>query len=138
EAAKIAQKDAFDVLEVGGGPAGSAAAVYAARKGIRTGVAAERFGVQVLDTMSSENFISVPHTEGPMLAAALEQHVRSYDVDIMNLQRATQLLPAGADGLIEVKLDNGASLKSRTVILSTGARWRQMGVPGEDRYRNKG
>jgi len=143
EAARIAGKEAFDVLVVGGGPAGAAAAIYAARKGIRTGVAAERFGGQVLDTMAIENFISVPHTEGPKLAAQLEQHVREYEVDVMNLQRATQLVPAGADGLVEVKLaapdgGAGASLKARTVILSTGARWRQMGVPGEDQYRNKG
>jgi len=138
EAAKIADKEPFDVLVVGGGPAGAAAAVYAARKGIRTGVAAERFGGQVLDTMAIENFISVPHTEGPKLAAQLEQHVRDYDVDVMNLQRATQLVPAGADGLLELKLESGASLKSKTLVLSTGARWRQMGVPGEDQYRNRG
>ena len=138
EAARIATKEAFDVLVVGGGPAGAAAAIYAARKGIRTGVAAERFGGQVLDTMAIENFISVPHTEGPKLAAQLEQHVRDYEVDVMNLQRATALVPAGADGLVEVKLESGASLKSRAVVLSTGARWRQMGVPGEDQYRNKG
>jgi alkyl hydroperoxide reductase subunit F len=138
-AEKIKSKDAFDVLVVGGGPAGAAAAIYAARKGIRTGVLAERFGGQVLDTMAIENFISVPHTEGPKLAAHLEQHVKEYDVDVMNLQRADKLIPAAqAGGLHEVRLENGASLKARTVILSTGARWRQMNVPGEDAYKNKG
>jgi alkyl hydroperoxide reductase subunit F len=137
-AEKIAAKEPFEVLVVGGGPAGAAAAIYAARKGIRTGVVAERFGGQVLDTMGIENFISVQHTEGPKLAAQLEQHVREYDVDIMNLQTAAELIPAGADGLHEIKLESGASLKARTLILSTGARWRQMGVPGEEEYRNRG
>ena len=137
-AEKIAAKEPFEVLIVGGGPAGAAAAIYTARKGIRTGVVAERFGGQVLDTMGIENFISVQHTEGPKLAAQLEQHVREYDVDIMNLQTAAELIPAGADGLHEIKLASGASLKARTLILSTGARWRQMGVPGEEEYRNKG
>ncbi len=138
EAAKIDAKAAFDMLVVGGGPAGAAAAIYAARKGIRTGIAAERFGGQVMDTMAIENFVSVPETDGPKLAAAMERHVRDYDVDIMHLQRAEQLLPADDDGLIEVKLASGASLKSKSVILATGARWRQMNVPGEDTYRNKG
>lgn len=138
-AAKMADKEPFEVLVVGGGPAGAAAAIYAARKGIRTGVAAERFGGQVLDTMAIENFISVPHTEGPKLAAHLEQHVKEYDVDVMNLQRADKLIPARHEGgLHEVVLANGASLKARTLILSTGARWRTMGIPGEDTYRNKG
>ncbi|PHY18191.1 alkyl hydroperoxide reductase subunit F [Caulobacter sp. BP25] len=138
-AQKIKTKDAFEVLVIGGGPAGAAAAIYAARKGIRTGVAAERFGGQVLDTMDIENFISVPHTEGPKLASALEQHVKDYDVDVMNLQKAVGLVPAKTPGgLIEIKLENGASLKSKSVILSTGARWRNVNVPGEAEYKNKG
>ncbi len=138
-AEKVRSQEPFEVLIVGGGPAGAAAAIYAARKGIRTGIAAERFGGQVLDTMAIENFISVPHTEGPKLAAHLEQHVKEYDVEVMNLQKAAKLIPAKSEGgYHEVVLENGASLKGRTVILSTGARWRQMGVPGEDEYRNKG
>ncbi|MWV17136.1 alkyl hydroperoxide reductase subunit F [Pseudomonas sp. L-22-4S-12] len=139
DAEKMSAKDAFDVLVIGGGPAGAAAAIYAARKGIRTGVAAERFGGQVLDTMAIENFISVKETEGPKLVRALEEHVREYEVDIMNLQRASALVPASsAGGLHEVRFDNGASLKAKTLILSTGARWREMGVPGEQEYKAKG
>jgi len=139
EAKKINERDPFEVLVIGGGPAGASAAIYSARKGISTGIAAERFGGQVADTMGIENLISVPYTEGPKLVSAMEQHVNEYDVDIMNMQRAEKLIPAKEKGgLHEVRLENGATLQSKTLILSTGARWRQMGVPGEEEYRNKG
>lgn len=133
--AALNDKDAYDVLIVGGGPAGAAAAIYAARKGIRTGLVAERFGGQVLDTMAIENYISISATEGPAFASNLENHVRDYDVDIMNTQRAEALIPGKE---IQLKLANGAILKSKSVILATGARWRELGVPGEAQYRNKG
>jgi NADH-dependent peroxiredoxin subunit F len=139
EAVKLNAKDPYEVLIVGGGPAGAAAAVYAARKGIRTGIAAERLGGQVNDTMSIENYVSVLVTDGPKFAAALEAHAREYDVDIMNMQRADKIIPAEQPGgLISVQMANGAVLKSRTVILSTGARWRNVNVPGEQEYKNKG
>jgi NADH-dependent peroxiredoxin subunit F len=139
DAVKLNAKEAYDVLIVGGGPAGAAAAVYAARKGIRTGMLAERMGGQTMDTMSIENFISVLETDGPKFAAALEQHAKQYDVEILNLQRAEKLIPATEkNGLVGVQLANGALLKSKTVILSTGARWREVNVPGELEYRNKG
>jgi alkyl hydroperoxide reductase subunit F len=117
DAARLNAKEVFDVLVVGGGPAGAAAAIYAARKGIRTGVVAERFGGQVLDTMSIENFISVKETVGPKLARALEENVRDYKVDIMNLQRASALLPAVEEGGLARRFDSGALLKAKTVLL---------------------
>ena len=138
EAEKISAREPFDVLIVGGGPAGAAAAIYAARKGVRTGVVSERFGGQVLDTLAIENFISVKATDGPKLAAGLEEHVREYDVDIMDLQRAETLRSAGGDGLNEIRLASGATLRSKTVIIATGARWREMNVPGEKQYRGHG
>ena len=139
DAAKLSAKDPFDVLIVGGGPAGAAAAVYAARKGIRVGVVAARFGGQVNDTLGIENYISVLETDGPKFAAAMEAQTRAYGVDIMNLQEAAKLVPASQPGgLTEVVLANGGSLKAKTVILSTGARWRNVNVPGESEYKNKG
>ena len=135
QAEALSKKDVFDVLIVGGGPAGAAAAIYAARKGIKTGVLAERFGGQVLDTMAIENFISIKETDGPKFAVALEQHVKQYEVDIMNTQRAAKLTPGK---LIEIQTASGAVLKSKTVILATGARWREINVPGEKEYRNRG
>lgn len=135
DASEFADKEPYEVLVVGGGPAGASAAIYAARKGIRTGILAERFGGQVLDTMSIENFISVKHTEGPKFAASLEEHVKEYNIDVMNLQRAKRL---EKKDFIEIELENGAVVKGKTVILSTGARWRNVGVPGEAEFKNKG
>ena len=135
EAEQISARAPYEVLIVGGGPAGASAAIYAARKGIRTGLVAERFGGQLMDTLGVENFISIKATDGPKLVQGLEEHVRDYDVDVMRLQRASRLIPGE---LIEVQLENGASVKSRSVILATGARWREMNVPGEQQYRNKG
>jgi NADH-dependent peroxiredoxin subunit F len=135
DAAELSDKEPFDVLVVGGGPAGASAAIYSARKGIRTGVVAERFGGQVMDTMGIENFIGTTYTEGPIVAASLEEHVKEYDIDVMNLQRAKRL---EKKEFVEIELENGAVLKSKTVILSTGARWRNVGVPGEAEFKNKG
>ena len=134
-AAELSKKDVFDVLIVGGGPAGAAAAIYTARKGIRTGVIADRFGGQVLDTLSIENFISVKETDGQKFAVALEQHVKEYEVDIMNTQRASKIVPGK---IKEVHTESGAVLKAKSVIISTGARWREINVPGEKEYRNHG
>ncbi|WP_144550197.1 alkyl hydroperoxide reductase subunit F [Bacillus sp. X1(2014)] len=135
DASELSDKEPFDVLVIGGGPAGASAAIYAARKGIRTGIVAERFGGQVMDTMGIENFIGTKYTEGPKLAASLEEHVKEYNVDVMNLQRAKRL---EKKDFIAVELENGAILRSKTVILSTGARWRNIGVPGETEFKNKG
>jgi NADH-dependent peroxiredoxin subunit F len=135
DVAEFNNKDPFDVLVIGGGPAGASAAIYAARKGIRTGIVAERFGGQVNDTIGIENFISVKYTEGPKLAASLEEHVKNYNVDVMNSQRAKAI---EKKEFIEVELESGAVLKSKTVILSTGSRWRNVGAPGEMEFKNKG
>jgi len=135
DASELSDKEPFDVLVIGGGPAGASAAIYAARKGIRTGIVADRFGGQIMDTLGIENFIGTKYTEGPKLAASLEEHVKEYNVDVMNLQRAKRL---EKKDLIAIELENGAVLRSKTVILSTGARWRNVGVPGEEEFKNKG
>ncbi len=139
-AEQISKKEPFEILVIGGGPAGAAAAIYAARKGIRTGLVAERFGGQLMDTLGIENFISTPHTEGPQLAAQLEEHVRSYDVDVMLDQRVEAMVDGGQseDGRVKLTLASGAEMRASRVILATGARWRTLGVPGEEEHRNRG
>ncbi len=138
QASEMAQRPPYDMLVVGGGPAGAAAAVYAARKGIRTGVVAERIGGQTNDTLGIENYISVLETNGPKFSAALDLHMKAYDVDLMPRQKVARIIPATQGGMIGVELQNGALLQARSLILSTGARWRKVGVPGEDEYRNRG
>lgn len=136
--AALGQKEPYDVLVVGQGPAGVAAAIYEARKGLRTGLVGERFGGQILDTMGIENYISTPYTEGPKLAAALEEHAKQYPIDIVSRVAATGLRDAGEDGMLGIEVGSDVALQARTVVLATGARWRTMGVPGEEEYRNKG
>jgi alkyl hydroperoxide reductase subunit F len=138
EAEKISKKETYDILIIGGGPAGSSAAIYSARKGIRTGIVAERFGGQVMDTLGIENFISVKATEGPKLVTALEEHVKEYEVDIMNLQRAKSIQKNDENALFEVELENGGKLKSKSVIVATGARWKELNIPGEKEFKGKG
>ncbi|MEY3791794.1 MAG: alkyl hydroperoxide reductase, F52a subunit, FAD/NAD(P)-binding, partial [Pseudomonadota bacterium] len=138
EAEKLSKKEAYDVLIIGGGPAGASAAIYSARKGIRTGIVSERFGGQVMDTLGIENFISVKATEGPKLVTALEEHVKEYEVDIMNLQRAKSVQKNDLDSLFEIELENGGKLKSKSVIVATGARWKELNVPGEKEFKGKG
>ncbi len=136
QAAELSEREPYEVMVVGGGPAGAAAAIYSARKGIRTALVAERFGGQVMDTMGIENLISVPYTEGPKLVSNMEQHVNEYDVDIITHQRASGLDTSG--DYHQLALESGATLKARTLVLATGARWRELNVPGEQMYRGKG
>ena len=146
KAKELSTKEVFDVLVIGGGPAGASAAIYSARKGIRTGIVAERFGGQVMDTLGIENFISVNKTEGPKLVAGLEEHVKEYDIDLMTNQRVASIrepesqegVPSRGASIKEVTLENGAVLKARSIVVATGARWREMNVPGEAEYKTKG
>lgn len=134
--AEFNDKDPYDVLIVGGGPASGSAAVYTARKGLRTGIVADRIGGQVNDTATIENFVTVKETDGPKFASALEDHIKQYDIDVMTGIRANEI--EKTDSGIVVSLENGAKLTSKTVIISTGARWRKLEVPGEEALINKG
>lgn len=138
-AEKMNARPPYEVLVIGGGPAGAAASLYTARKGFRTGIAAERFGGQLQDTLGIENLPGTTYTEGPRLAGDLRKQVEDNEIDVIDLARATQLVTANeTGGLHEVTFANGAVLKARSLILATGARWRNLGVPGEAEYRNNG
>ncbi|MBO7927445.1 alkyl hydroperoxide reductase subunit F [Pseudoalteromonas sp. K222D] len=136
QAESLSKKEKFDVLVIGGGPAGASAAIYSARKGLNTGIVADRFGGQVADTLAIENFISIKATEGPKLVAQLEEHVKEYDVDVMHNQRAAKL--SRNNNGYEITLENGAVLSAKSLVLATGARWREMNVTGEQQYRGHG
>ncbi|MFC3122175.1 alkyl hydroperoxide reductase subunit F [Agaribacter flavus] len=117
-----------DVTVIGGGPAGVAAAIYSARKGLNVTIVADRFGGQVKDTMGIENLISVPKTTGPELAGSLMQHLNDYDVTLKEHLRVDSI----ENGFIKtIQLNNGEVFKTRTIIVATGANWRELGVPGE-------
>ena len=140
QAEQLSQKAPYEMLIIGGGPAGAAAAIYTARKGLRTGIVADKFGGQVAETVGIENFISVKATQGPKLVSGLEEHVRDYPVDIMSDNQAVKLSRVATEvgSVINVELANGATLSSQAVLIATGARWREMNVPGEQQYRGKG
>ena len=125
----------YDILVVGGGPAGSSSAIYAARKGLRVAMITDRMGGQVLETLSIENLISVPQTEGPKLAMALEAHINEYPIDVIKLRMVESLRK---EDVSNVTLEDGTEIRSKMVIIATGARWRNVNVPGEEEYKNKG
>ncbi|MGB3807078.1 MAG: alkyl hydroperoxide reductase subunit F [Erythrobacter sp.] len=138
-AEKMTAREPFEVLIVGGGPAGVASGVYTARKGFRTGIAGGRFGGQLQDTLGIENLPGTVYTEGPKLSDELKKQVNENAIDLIDLATASELRPASEKGgMHEVAFENGAVLKARSVILATGARWKNLGVPGEAEYRNAG
>lgn len=132
---ELFEKEPYDVLVIGGGPAASSAAIYAARKGIRTGLVADSFGGQVVETLGIENMIGTSYTEGPKLMQQVESHVRSYPIDIMMNQQAVSLNKE--QHFINIGLANGISLKAKTAIIATGAHWRSINVPGEKSLKIK-
>ena len=136
DASEFEGKDPYDVLIIGGGPASGSAAIYTARKGLRTGIIADRIGGQVNDTAGIENFITVKETTGSQFSANLAAHIEEYDIDTMTGIRATNI--EKTDQAIRVTLENNAVLETKTAIISTGASWRKLNIPGEDRLINKG
>lgn len=126
----------FDVVVVGAGPAGASAAIYSARKGLKTAIIAERIGGQVQDTKGIENLISVKYTEGPQLAAQLFQHISAYDVKILEHRRVKTVLPEG--NVKKLELESGEYLTTKSLIVATGAKWRELGIPGEKEYLGRG
>lgn len=138
----FADKAAYDVLIIGGGPAAATASIYSARKGISTGLVASEFGGQVVETLGIENIPGFKYTEGPDFMANMNEQVTALGVDVMTGALASDVREAENSSndlrLVEVELDNDAVLKARTVVIATGARWRLIGIPGETEFRNKG
>ncbi len=125
----------YDVVIVGGGPAGASAAIYTARKGLKTAILAERIGGQVQDTKGIENLISVPYTEGPQLSAQLAKHIAEYPIELLEHRRVKSI---SKDKLKHIELESGESLKAKSVIITTGAKWRELGIEGEKEYIGRG
>ncbi|MEM9102360.1 MAG: alkyl hydroperoxide reductase subunit F [Pseudomonadota bacterium] len=117
-----------DVTVIGGGPAGVSSAIYSARKGLKVTLIADRIGGQVKDTMGIENLISVPKTTGPELTGSLYEHLKEYDITIKEHLSVTEVQD---DTVKVIKLSSGEEIRSKTLIMATGARWRELGVPGE-------
>ena len=135
ETVPIAPKE-YDLLVIGGGPAGAASAIYSARKGIKVGVIAQRVGGQVKETTGIENVISVLHTTGEKLAHDLQIHMNDYDIDIFD-SRTVESVEL-KEPIKTVRIKGGEVFKAPQVILATGARWRRMNVTGEEDYIGHG
>jgi alkyl hydroperoxide reductase subunit F len=135
DASTLNEKAPYDVLVIGGGPAGSAAAIYAARKGIRTGLVAENLGGQVAETLGIENIIGTKYIEGKVFMNQVAEHMKEYPIDMIKGQQGARI---SKSDLLELNLVSGATLRAKSIVVATGARWRNIGVKGEQEFKNRG